>query len=170
MNTKVTRSTLNGQKIVVISQSDGSSIDIANTGPAFPLLLTGKGSSSGQLTLHELQPSGPITAPPASQIFDATTATPSPTPAPTPAPARPPAAATDLIGAWTCTTSGTGGGNFTLNPDHIYSVVQGVNGTWSSSGNQIAFAGGTLNLFAGTVTGNSMALTGNGRSFSCLKH
>jgi hypothetical protein len=48
--------------------------------------------------------------------------------------------------------------------------VKGVNGSWGSSGDQVAFAGGTLDKFAGTVSGTSMVLVGNGRTFSCLRH
>ena len=168
---QVTQSTLNGQKVVVVSQQDGSTLDIANTGPALPLKLESKGSDGGTITFANYNKSVSIAAPPASQVFDVTSATPSasPTPTPTPTPTADTEAA--LIGAWTCNgTTGTGGGNFTLNPDHVYSVVQGVNGSWGSSGDQVAFAGGTLDKFDGTVTGNSMVLTGNGRTFSCAKH
>ncbi len=166
VDTNVTQSTLNGRQIVVVSQTDGSTLDIANTGPAVPLVLNAKGSDGGQLTFSNYNKPVSITAPPASDVFDVSSST-APSPSPTPSPAG----ITALIGAWTCNAAAsTGGGNFTLNPDHSYSVVQGVNGAWGSSGDQIAFAGGTLDKFAGTVSGNSMALTGNGRTFSCLKH
>ncbi len=167
VNPTVTQSTLNGQKVVVVSQKDGSTLDIANTGAAVPLLLSSKGSDGGTVNFTNYNKAVTISAPPASDVFAVSSTAPTPSPSPTASPTP----ATDLIGAWTCTaTAGTGGGNFTLNPDHSYSVVRGVNGSWGSSGDQVAFAGGTLDKLAGTVTGNSMVLVGNGRTFSCLKH
>jgi hypothetical protein len=164
----VTQSTLDGQKVVVVSQKDGSTLDIANTGPALPLKLDSKGSDGGTVTFANYNKSGTITAPPAGDVFDVSQASPSPSPTPTPTPTPTVSA---FIGAWTCNgTGGTSGGNFTLNPDHVYSVVRGVNGSWGSSADHVAFAGGTLDKFAGVVTGNSMTLTGNGRTFSGLKH
>jgi hypothetical protein len=164
VNPTVTQSTLIGQKTVVVSQKDGSTLTIANTGAAVPLKLDAKGNNGGTVTFTNYNKHNPITAPPTSDVFDVSNATPSPTPAPT----QP---TTAFIGAWTCdAAAGTGGGNFTLNADNSYSVVQGVNGSWGSSADHVAFAGGTLDKFAGVVTGNSMVLSGNGRTFSCLKH
>ncbi len=166
VNPTVTRSTLDGQKVVVVTQKDGSTLDIANTGPALPLKLDSKGSNGGTVTFTNYNKPAAITAPPAADVFDVSTASPSPSPSPSPTPTE-----AAFIGAWTCTaTTGTGGGNFTLNPDHSYSVVQGTDGSWGSSADHVAFAGGSLDKGAGVVTGNSMALAANGRSFSCLKH
>jgi hypothetical protein len=160
VNADVTQSTLNGRKVVVISQKDGSRLDIANTGPAVPLLLDSKGSDGGIVNFSNYNKSISITAPPASEVFDVSSST----------------GGATLPGTYTCTGSNdTSGGTLTLLADNSYTVSGGsVGGSWGSSGNQVAFAGGALDKYAATWNeSDTLALNGSGTnasvSFSCVK-
>jgi hypothetical protein len=160
VNDKVTQDTLNGQKVVVISQHDGSKLDIANTGAAVPLLLDSKGSSGGTVNFSNYNKAVTITAPPANQVFDVSKSS-----------------GGTLTGSYTCSgkTSGTSGGTLTLNADNSYTVSGGgIGGSWGSSGDQVAFAGGALDKYAATWNGSdTLDLNGSGAnasaSFTCTK-
>jgi hypothetical protein len=156
---KVTQSTLNGQKTVVVSQQDGSTLTIANTGPAVPLKLDAKGNNGGTLTFTNYNKSNPITAPPASEVFDISSAS-----------------GGTLTGAYTCTGSNdTSGGTLTLASDNSYTVTGGAaGGSWGSSGDQVAFAGGALDKYAATWNrSDTLNLKGSGANanvtFTCVK-
>ena len=144
VNPKVTQSTLNGQKVVVVSQSDGSTLDIANTGPAVPLLLNAKGNDGGQLTFANYNKPVTITAPPASEVLDLSNTT--PTASPTPPDPQP-----------RCTASTPArqrrrAGHAHLLADNSYTREQRrTSGSWGSSGDQVAFAGGALDKYAATL-------------------
>lgn len=159
VNPTVTQSTLNGQKVVVVSQKDGSTLDIANTGPALPLKLDSKGSDGGTVTFTNYNKATPITAPPAGQVFDISKA-----------------AGNTLAGAYTCKGSGdTGSGTLTLQTDNSYTVSGGATGgSWGASGDQVAFDGGALDKYTATWNGSdTLDLNGAGAnatvSFSCVK-
>ncbi len=154
---KVTQSTLNGQQVVVVSQQDGSKLDIANTGPALPLLLDGKGSNGGTVTFTNYNKGKAITAPPASDVVDVS-------------------ATGTLPGAYNCTDpSGSNGGTLTLLADNSYTVSGGSpGGSWGSSGDQVAFAGGALDKYAATWNrNNTLDVKGSGTNasvtFTCVK-
>ena len=49
----VEQTTLDGNKVVVISQQDGSKLYVANTGPAYPLRGEMKGANAGRIDLTE---------------------------------------------------------------------------------------------------------------------
>lgn len=61
---QVTPGTAAGRKIVTLTQQDGSTIAIANTGEPVPLTVTNKGASQGQLSFTGYGTAQPITAPP----------------------------------------------------------------------------------------------------------
>jgi hypothetical protein len=158
---KVTQSTLDGQKVVVVSQKDGSALDIANTGPALPLKLDSKGDNGGTVTFSSYNKANAIIAPPASQVFDAS---------------KLGGTSGTLTGAYTCTGSNdTSGGTLTLNTDNSYAVTGGATGgSWGSSGDQVAFASGALDKYTATWNGsNTLKLNGAGTnatvSFTCVK-
>ncbi len=163
VNPTVTQSTLNGQKVVVVSQKDGSTLDIANTGPALPLKLDSKGSNGGTVTFTNYNKSAAITAPPAADVFDVSKSSGS-------------SGSTTLTGAYACTGSNdTSGGTLTLLSDNSYTVTGGATGgSWGSSGDQVAFAGGALDKYAATWNGSdTLDLKGSGAnasvSFACVK-
>lgn len=163
VNSKTTQSTLNGKPVVVISESDGSALTIANTGAPYPLVINAKGSDGGLVNFTEYNAPVTITAP--TDVFDAATkATPTPTVKPTPKPTGDPVHG-ELIGDYACTIDGSsnGGGNITLNANTTYSVPNGVGGTWQSSGDSVAFTGGYLDAYAGTYDGtDTVHLRGSG--------
>jgi hypothetical protein len=151
VNAKTVQSTLSGKPVVVLSQSDGSMLSVANTGTPYPLFLNGKGDSPGQLTFSEYNKAVTITAP--TDVFDATAAaSPSPTPSPTADSVR-----ADLLGGYDCVIDGTTGTGGTLDLDNSgsYTVSDGVGGSWGSSGDQIALSGGFLDKYTGTYDGDS---------------
>ncbi len=159
VNPTVTQSTLNGQKIAVVTQKDGSTLDIANTGPALPLKLDSKGSDGGTVTFTNYNKATPITAPPANQVFDVSKAT-----------------GNTLTGAYTCKGSNdTSSGTLTLIADNSYTVSGGATGgSWGSSGDQVAFDGGALDKYTAVWNGSdTLDLNGAGAnatvSFSCVK-
>jgi hypothetical protein len=162
VNSAVTQSTLDGQKIVVVSQKDGSTLDIANTGPAVPLKLDGKGKDGGTVTFADYGKSNPVTAPPASDVFDASKAGGT--------------SGATLTGAYVCTgANNTSGGTLTLQSDNSYTVTGGLTGgSWGSSSDQVAFAGGALDKYGATWNGSdTLDLKGSGTnasvSFTCVK-
>ena|SRR5438270_2186093 len=56
--------TLNGQKVVVVTQTDGSTLDVASTGTPYPLKAENKGTASpGTLNLGDFGKKTTITAP-----------------------------------------------------------------------------------------------------------
>jgi hypothetical protein len=55
--------TLNGQKTVVVSQTDGSTLDVAATGSPYPLRAVDKGSNPGTITASDFGKKTTITAP-----------------------------------------------------------------------------------------------------------
>jgi len=64
LETKVEQTTLDGAKVVVISQQNGSKLYVANTGTAYPLRGVIKGENAGQIDFTEYGASFDITAPP----------------------------------------------------------------------------------------------------------
>lgn len=60
---KVHTDTLNGQKVVVVSQSDGSTLDVAATGTPYPLQTVDKGATTGTMTASDFGKRTTITAP-----------------------------------------------------------------------------------------------------------
>jgi hypothetical protein len=167
VNSKTTQATEGGQPVVVLTQTDGSTLSIANTGTPYPLSLHGKTASEGQLTFSDYNKPITVTAP--TDVFDVSGAA-TPTAAPTPS-ASPTADSVhgDLIGDYKCTIDGTtnGGGSITLDANTTYSVPNGVGGTWQSSGNAVAFIGGYLNGYAGTFDGDdTVHLRGSGTNAS----
>ncbi|MCW2548502.1 MAG: hypothetical protein JWN96_2962 [Mycobacterium sp.] len=153
VNDKTVQSTLNGKPVVVLSQSDGSKLSVANTGDPYPLFLDGKGDSPGQVTFAEYNKAVSITAPADAFDVDAA-ATPSPSPSPSASPTDDVRAT--LLGGYDCLIDGTTstGGTLLLNDDGSYTVSDGVGGSWGSSGNQIAFSGGYLDKYTGTYDGD----------------
>lgn len=66
----VEQTTLDGRKVVVISQQNGSKLYVANTGPAYPLRGIMLGDVPGQLDFTEYGASFDITAPPDAVDYD----------------------------------------------------------------------------------------------------
>ncbi len=167
INAKVTQSTLNAKPVVILSESDGSTLTVANTGEPFPLVLDSKGSSGGQVSFSDYNKAVTITAPASSDVLDLSqTATPTPSASPS----------GNLLGAYKCTpdAGGTGGGTLTLNADKSYTLSSGTGGSWGSSGDQVAFAGGGIDKFAATFDGvQSLLLRGTGTNsavtYTCIK-
>lgn len=60
---KVEQTTLGGNKVVVLSQQDGSKLYVANTGPPYPLRGEEKGSNAGRTDFTEYGADFHITAP-----------------------------------------------------------------------------------------------------------
>jgi hypothetical protein len=60
----VTKGSYQGQDVVVISESDGSTTQVAATGKPYPLQAVDKGSEPGTLTFSDYGVAVPITAPP----------------------------------------------------------------------------------------------------------
>ncbi len=60
---KVHTGTLNGQKVVVVTQSDGSTLDVAATGSPYPLETVDKGANAGTMTASDFGKRTTITAP-----------------------------------------------------------------------------------------------------------
>jgi hypothetical protein len=60
---KVQQATLDGDKVVVVSQQDGTKLYVANTGPPYPLRGEKKGSDAGRVDLTEYGTDFHITAP-----------------------------------------------------------------------------------------------------------
>jgi hypothetical protein len=151
VNAQTKQSTENGKPVVVLSQSDGSTLSVANTGDPFPLTLNGKGDSPGLLTFSDYNKNVTITAP--SDVFDpSTVATPTPSASPTADSVR-----EELLGGYDCKIDGTTntGGTLLLNTNGSYTVSDGVGGFWASSGDQIAFSGGYLDKYSGAYDGDS---------------
>ncbi len=167
----VSQSELNGAKVVVVTQKDGSALSIANTGPAYPLLLVSKGEDGGNVTFSEYNAAISVTAP--TDVLDLDDlATPSPTPSPTPTP-TPTDSTAVLAGAYTCVDDGGSKNGGTLNlisTGHKYTLSGGATGGyWGTSGNAIAFSAGALDQFAGRFTDSGtvvLRLTGKGSSAS----
>lgn len=61
---KVTTAKLDGHPVVVVTQSDGSTLSVAATGTPYPLRAENKGSDAGTLTLSEFGTKQDISAPP----------------------------------------------------------------------------------------------------------
>jgi hypothetical protein len=59
----VEQATLDGNKVVVVSQQDGSKLYVANTGPAYPLRTDSTGTDPGRLDFTEYGVDFHITAP-----------------------------------------------------------------------------------------------------------
>jgi hypothetical protein len=160
LNPTVTQSEVNGQKVVVVTQKDGSTLDIANTGPAVPLRLDSKGTDGGTVTFANYNKPVSITAPPSSDVFDISNG-----------------GGATVTGTYTCTgsDSSTDGGTLTLNTNSSYTVSGGgIGGSWGASGDQVAFAGGALDQYAATWNGSdTLDLKGSGTnasvSFTCVK-
>jgi hypothetical protein len=55
--------TVNGQKVVVVTESNGSTLDVAATGTPYPLRIVEKGSNSGTINASEFGKKTTITAP-----------------------------------------------------------------------------------------------------------
>ena len=152
VNPKVTTSTLNGKPVAVISQSDGSTLTIADTGTPFPLVLSSKGSDGGQITFGDYNKAVSITAPQSTQILDVA-----------------------AIGVYNCKpkAGSTGGGLLTLNLDNSYTLNDGKGGFWGSSGNQVAFSGGDIDKYTATEISSGLTLVGTGTNadvtFTCTK-
>lgn len=64
----VQQATLGGDKVVVLSQQDGSKLYVANTGPPYPLRAERKGNDSGHIDFTEYGTDFHITAP--SNVLD----------------------------------------------------------------------------------------------------
>jgi hypothetical protein len=62
-NPQVQKSTYQGQDVVVITESDGSTTQVAGTGTPYPLQATDRGSEPGTVTLSDFGVRVPITAP-----------------------------------------------------------------------------------------------------------
>jgi hypothetical protein len=60
---KVEQATLDGRKVLVLSQRDGSKVYVANTGPAYPLRSEGKGQDAARIDFSEYGTDFHITAP-----------------------------------------------------------------------------------------------------------
>jgi hypothetical protein len=60
---KVTTSTYQGQKVVVVTSSDGSTVDVAASGKPYPLYSVNKGKDAGTVTLSDFGKRTTITAP-----------------------------------------------------------------------------------------------------------
>jgi hypothetical protein len=60
---KVEQTTLDGSKVVVVSQKDGSKLYVANTGPPYPLRGENQGASAGRIDLTEYGADFHISAP-----------------------------------------------------------------------------------------------------------
>jgi hypothetical protein len=163
VNAKTTRATEGGKPVVVLTQTDGSTLSIANTGTPYPLSLHGKTASEGRLTFSDYNKAIAITAP--TDVFDVSAAA-------TPTPSASPTADNvngELIGDYKCTIDGTsnGGGSITLNANTTYSVPNGVGGTWQSNGNAVALTGGYLDGYAGTYDcSDTVHLKGSGTNAS----
>jgi hypothetical protein len=63
INDKVTTSTYQGTKVVVVTGSDGSTFDVAATGKPYPLYSVNKGKDAGTVTLTDFGKRTTITAP-----------------------------------------------------------------------------------------------------------
>jgi hypothetical protein len=64
INDPVSTATVDGQKVVVVTQSDGSTLDVASTGTPYPLKAENKGGDSpGTLTFSDFGKKATITAP-----------------------------------------------------------------------------------------------------------
>jgi hypothetical protein len=61
---KVTKGSYQGQDVVVVTQSDGSTTQVAGTGTPYPLHVDDKGSEAGTLDFTDYGTPVPITAPP----------------------------------------------------------------------------------------------------------
>ena len=153
VNSKVTTSTLNGKPVAIISQSDGSTLTVADTGTPYPLALNSKGADGGQITFDGYNKAVTIAAPESSQVVDV-----------------------NAIGAYTCkpNAGSTGGGLLTLNVDNSYTLNNGKGGFWASSGNQVAFSGGDIDKYTATTsTSKTLTLVGTGANagvtFTCTK-
>jgi hypothetical protein len=55
--------TVDGAKVVVVTESDGSTLDVAATGTPYPLRIVDKGSDAGTITASEFGKKTTITAP-----------------------------------------------------------------------------------------------------------
>ncbi len=148
----VTRSTLNGKPVAVITQNDGSTLTIADTGTPFPLALNSKGSDGGHLTFSDYNEAVTISAPDASEVLDV-----------------------NALGVYTCpTAAGTSTVTLTLLPSGAYTVSNAAGGFWASSGNTLAFAGGEIDKYTATQdSSGSLAISGatttGTNSFTCTK-
>jgi hypothetical protein len=60
---KVSTGTLHGQKVVVVTQTDGSTLDVASTGTPYPLRTVDKGDNPGTVNASEFGKKTTITAP-----------------------------------------------------------------------------------------------------------
>jgi hypothetical protein len=63
LETEVEQTELDGKRVVVISQQDGSRLYIANTGPAYPIRGDLKGANEGRIDFSEYDVDFQITAP-----------------------------------------------------------------------------------------------------------
>jgi hypothetical protein len=63
INDAVHTGTLNGKKVVVVTQSDGSTLDVAATGSPYPLRTVDKGTNPGTVTASDFGKKTTITAP-----------------------------------------------------------------------------------------------------------
>ena len=61
---KAQQATVNGKKVVVVSWPDGSKLQIANTGPAYPRRADFKGHLLGWMAYSEYNVPFDVTAPP----------------------------------------------------------------------------------------------------------
>jgi hypothetical protein len=67
--TKGATTTINGQQAVELKASDGSTIDIATQGTAYPLRISKSGSSGGSVDLDQWDSAGSISAPSGCQTL-----------------------------------------------------------------------------------------------------
>jgi hypothetical protein len=152
VNGAVSRSTVNGKPVAIITQHDGSTLTIADTGTPFPLTLSSKGSDGGQLTFSDYNKPVTISAPDASQVLDV-----------------------NALGSYSCPTV-SGGAPVTLSllASGAYTVSNATGGFWAASGNTLAFSGGEIDKYTATQdSAGSLAITGatttGTNSFTCTK-
>ena len=61
---KAQQATVHGKKVIVVSWPDGSKLQIANTGPAYPLRADFKGHLPGRVVYSDYNVAFNVTAPP----------------------------------------------------------------------------------------------------------
>lgn len=70
LNPTLGREDLNGQPVVVLTQSDGSRLLVANTGKAYPVRLEDKSSDGGQIDFTNYEKPVAISAPASNDVLD----------------------------------------------------------------------------------------------------
>ncbi len=160
INQKVTQETLDGKPVVIVSQSDGSRLTIANTGTPYPLALSAKDATQGQISFSDYNKATTIEAP--TDFYDAS------------------ATSADIAGTYDCVppSGSSGGGILTLKADQSYTLSGGTaGGFWGASGTAVAFNSGTIDGYMATYESGAgvttLALKGTGAdsnvSYTCTK-